>query len=212
MNAFATTCSQTLLAVLNAPVRAIVRMSATRTNYWLEFVVDAALVVVLCMEGWRLEGANPGRVVMAFGLGLFVYTFIEYLFHRWLFHTGMPWFADGHTRHHEDPLGYDSLPFFLPAMVSFGLVGLYVLFMPLGYAFLVAAAVTFGYMIYGLSHFTIHRVKFRNTVLRRWAASHHIHHHHADRNFGVTTPLWDILLGTRYVQRHARTNTTTHAA
>jgi sterol desaturase/sphingolipid hydroxylase (fatty acid hydroxylase superfamily) len=28
-----------------------------------------------------------------------------------------------------------------------------------------------------------------------------VHHYHPDTNFGVTTPLWDILLRTRYVRQ-----------
>jgi len=28
-----------------------------------------------------------------------------------------------------------------------------------------------------------------------------VHHYHPDSNFGVTTPLWDVLLGTRYVRQ-----------
>ncbi|MEW5315698.1 MAG: hypothetical protein WDW38_007108 [Sanguina aurantia] len=60
---------------------------------------------------------------------------------------------------------------------------------------------TFGYIIYGLSHFTIHHVRFKHPLLRRWAGSHHVHHYHPDTNFGLTTPLWDVLLGTRYVRQ-----------
>jgi dihydroceramide fatty acyl 2-hydroxylase len=44
-------------------------------------------------------------------------------------------------------------------------------------------------------------VRFQHPLLRRWAAAHHVHHYHPDSNFGVTTPLWDYLLGTRYVRR-----------
>jgi hypothetical protein len=31
--------------------------------------------------------------------------------------------------------------------------------------------------------------------------AHHVHHYHPGTNFGVTTPLWDVLLGTRYVRQ-----------
>ncbi|MGH9439701.1 MAG: sterol desaturase family protein, partial [Terriglobia bacterium] len=87
--------------------------------------------------------------------------------------------------------------------VSLALTGLCVLIMPTGFALLLTGTATFGYVVYGLSHFTIHHVRFRQPVLRHWAAAHHIHHHHPDSNFGVTTPLWDFILGTRYVQ-HSR--------
>lgn len=178
------------------------RMSSTKLNYWTEFAVDLGLIAVLAFEGWKLEGGRLLPAVAAIALGLFLYSFVEYLFHRWLFHKGPAWFADGHNQHHVNPVGYDSLPFFLPALVSLGLARLYMLVMPTGLALIVAGTVTFGYVVYGLSHFSMHHVRFKNPLLRRWAALHHIHHYHPDRNFGVTTPLWDILLGTRY-QRHS---------
>jgi sterol desaturase/sphingolipid hydroxylase (fatty acid hydroxylase superfamily) len=49
-----------------------------------------------------------------------------------------------------------------------------------------------------LSHVVIHARRFRSPLMRRWAGFHNIHHFHPETNFGVTTGLWDVLLGTRY--------------
>jgi len=182
-------------------VDGIVRMSSTRTNYWAEFAVDASLGCVLLFEGWRHLNSHSLMGVSAFVLGLFGFSFVEYAFHRWLFHTHVPLFSQGHDLHHERPLGYESLPFFLPGAILLLLTGIAVLLLPVGFALIMMAAVTFGYIAYGLSHFTIHRVRFNQPLLRRWAASHHVHHYHPGCNFGVTTPLWDVLLGTRYVRQ-----------
>jgi len=186
---------------LRSGVDAIVRMSSTRTNYWAELGVDTTLGALLVVEGWRLHADSPLIALLAIGLGLFAFSFIEYFFHRWMFHTRVPLFEQGHRTHHEQPLGYDSLPFFLPAVVLLTLAGLFTLIMPTGFALLMAGAITFGYITYGLSHFTIHHVRFKHPWLRRWAGAHHIHHYHPDSNFGLTTPLWDVLLGTRYVRQ-----------
>ncbi|TPG11913.1 fatty acid hydroxylase family protein [Rhodanobacter glycinis] len=182
-------------------VDAIVRMSSTRTNYWAELGVDTTLGLLLVVEGWRLHSGGPLTALLAIGLGLFAFSFIEYFFHRWMFHTRVPLFEQGHRTHHEQPLGYDSLPFFLPAVVLLTLAGVFMLLMPTGFALLMAGAITFGYIIYGLSHFIIHHVRFKHPWLRRWAGAHHVHHYHPDSNFGLTTPLWDVLLGTRYVRQ-----------
>lgn len=187
--------------LLRAGVDAIVRMSATRINYWTEVGLDVALCLLLLVEGWRLHAGNPLAALLAFGLGLLAFSFIEYFFHRWMFHTRVPLFEQGHRMHHAQPLGYDSLPFFLPAAVLLCLTGLLALVMPTSLALLMAGAMTLGYIAYGLSHFTIHHVRFKQPLLRRWAAAHHVHHYHPDSNFGVTTPLWDVLLGTRYVRQ-----------
>lgn len=173
-------------------------LSTTRTNYWAEYGLDMSLAVALVYVGWRHNSGGIGMLVLAAALGFLGFSFTEYCFHRWIFHTRIPLFADGHHKHHEDPLGYDALPFFLPALLSLGLTGLFSLVLPESFACFMMAATTFGYVVYGLSHFIIHHVRFRNRMLMRWAAVHHIHHHHADRNYGVTTPLWDYILNTRY--------------
>lgn len=187
--------------LVRAGVDSIVRMSSTPTNYWVEVGVDVTLCTLLVVEGWRLHTGGPLSALLAFALGLFAFSFVEYFFHRWMFHTRIPLFAQGHRMHHERPLGYDSLPFFLPGAVLLVLTGLVVLILPTGFALLMMGSVTLGYIAYGLSHFTIHHVRFKHPLLRRWAGAHHVHHHHPDSNFGVTTPLWDVLLGTRYVRQ-----------
>jgi sterol desaturase/sphingolipid hydroxylase (fatty acid hydroxylase superfamily) len=187
--------------LVRAGVDSIVRMSSTQTNYWVEVGVDVTLGLMLIVEGWRLHAGGPLTALLAIALGVFAFSFVEYFFHRWMFHTRIPLFEQGHRMHHEQPLGYDSLPFFLPGAVLLALTGLCVLVIPTGFAYLMMGSVTFGYIAYGLSHFTIHHVRFKHPLLRRWAGAHHVHHYHPDSNFGVTTPLWDVLLGTRYVRQ-----------
>jgi len=182
-------------------VDAIVRMSSTRTNYWAEVAIDSALCLLLLVLGWQQHDGGALTALLALGLGLFAFSFIEYFFHRWLFHTRIPLFTQGHDLHHARPLGYDSLPFFLPPVVLLLLAGVFVAVMPTGFALLLASSITFGYILYGLSHFIIHHVRFKQPLLRRWAGAHHVHHYHPDTNFGVTSSLWDVLLGTKYVRQ-----------
>jgi len=179
-------------------VDALIRMSRTRINYWLEFVLDSALGGALLTEGVRCHSSGLDTVLLVV-CGLLLFSFIEYCFHRWLLHGSLRLLAQRHSAHHGDPLGYDSMPFFLPALALLGLTGVAVLLMPEGDALLVASGIAFGYVTYGLSHFMIHHRRFRHALIRSWAANHHIHHHHPRHNFGVTSPLWDVLLRTRYV-------------
>ncbi len=188
-------------STLRHTLDAIARMSSTRTNYWAEVVVDTALGTLLLAAGMRYYTGGALGAIAAIALGLFIFSFLEYFFHRWMFHTHIPLFEEGHRMHHEHPLGYDSLPFFLPPVVLLGLTGLVVLVLPTGFALLLIGSITFGYIIYGLAHFIIHHVRFKQPWLRRWAGAHQVHHYHPDTNYGVTTPLWDILLRTRYVRQ-----------
>ncbi len=179
-------------------LKTITKLTKTPFNYWAEFAIDIPLGVVLIFAGLRTSKHNPIAVLLTILFGLFLFSFFEYAIHRWLFHGSVQIIAQSHHLHHVNPLGYDALPFFVPALILLGLIGLFVLFMPGNYAFILTGTVALGYVTYGLSHFTIHHHRFHYVFARDWAANHHIHHHHPDTNFGVTTPLWDILIGTGY--------------
>ena len=192
------------LRPFDKPLNAISKMSKTPWNYWAEFSVDIPVGAALIFAGLRRNDLASIGVFLVILLGLFLFSFIEYAFHRWLFHGSVQILAQGHRAHHDNPSGYDSLPFFLPAFVLLALTGVLLLLMSANVAFLLTGTITLGYATYGLCHFTIHHHRFHDTFARNWAARHHIHHYHPDTNFGVTTPLWDLLLDTRYIYNHKR--------
>ncbi len=185
-------------------VVAVVRMTRTKTNYWAEFVIDLSLAIVFVAYGIVKHEVEPVTGLLTFLLGLFIFTFIEYFVHRWVFHGPIKLLEQGHTAHHSDPKGYDSLPFFVPAVVMLTCTAVLSLFLPLAYDLLLCGAMMFGYLSYVLSHFAMHHWRPVNRYARRWAALHHVHHYHDTYNYGVTTPLWDIILGTKYSSRHKR--------
>ncbi|MBD8897994.1 sterol desaturase family protein [Rhodanobacter sp. DHG33] len=184
-------------------LQAIARMSSTRTNYWVGHAADFLVSFVLLGTAYWLGHGHSALVsVLVFLLGLLIFSFIEYAFHRWLFHGPVRLFEHGHTIHHEQPLGYDSLPFFFPPAVVLLLAAALALVLPTAMALLLTGAIALGYALYGFSHMIIHRRgRFNHPLARKWAAVHHVHHFHSDKNYGVTSPLWDFLLGTWYVSK-----------
>jgi sterol desaturase/sphingolipid hydroxylase (fatty acid hydroxylase superfamily) len=190
--------------VFDGALKPIAKMSQTRANSRAALIADFIVSVVLLTMGIRSAYQHPFAALFTCLSGLILFTLIEYCFHRWLFHGSIPLMEPGHRKHHESPLGYDSLPFFLPPVLVLMLLALFTLFMPMSYALLLAGGLAAGYSTYGLSHLAIHVTRFRHPLIKRWAAIHYIHHHHPDKNFGVTTPLWDIVLGTRYVPTRHR--------
>ncbi|HUN55030.1 MAG TPA: sterol desaturase family protein [Smithella sp.] len=185
--------------MFNTVLNFVLNMSKTRANYWGEFAVDIPLGIALIFMGLRRNDLNMPVVFLFVISGLFFFSFFEYFIHRWLFHGRIQVMARGHRLHHLNPAGYDSLPFFLPAIILLTLTGIFVLLIPANRAFVLTGTMTFGYVIYGLSHFAIHHVRFKTRLVRHWSARHLIHHQHPRYNFGVTTPLWDVLLGTPYI-------------
>lgn len=176
----------------------LAHMSTTRANLALGLACDWLAGLLLAVAALAHGGLHAAPALLAVAAGLFVFSFIEYAAHRWLFHGTIRPFRAGHDRHHRNPMGYDALPFFLPPLFMGGLAGLSSRLLPLSYALLLAAAVALGYALYGSSHVLLHARRFRQPLLRRWQRFHDLHHAHPEANFGVTTGLSDVMLGTRW--------------
>ena len=188
----------------------LARLSVSRFNLRAGLTCDSLISVVLIATGVWYGAMHPGLATLTVACGLFVFTFIEYAAHRWLFHGNTGPFRAGHDHHHVDPLGYDALPFFMPPLFMCALGALFALALPWGYALLLAGTIAAGYAAYGLSHVVIHVHHFKSPLMRRWVGFHNIHHYHPESNFGVTTGLWDYLLGTHYVRKPRPAHATPH--
>jgi sterol desaturase/sphingolipid hydroxylase (fatty acid hydroxylase superfamily) len=133
--------------------------------------------------------------------GVFTWTFLEYVIHRWGGHDRRfrktP-FGQEHTRHHIDDYFAPTWKKLLAALgvtaiasvVATSLVGA-----AAGLAY-VAGLMTF-YGVYEV----LHRIEHTHAGIGpygRWARRHHFHHHFVDgrANYGVTSPLWDMVFGT----------------
>jgi sterol desaturase/sphingolipid hydroxylase (fatty acid hydroxylase superfamily) len=184
------------------------RLSSTKFNAQMGLLLDVGVSLALLAAGLRSNTFGIPTAILTVAAGLFVFSLVEYVFHRWLFHGYPNPTRDGHDKHHDDPHGYDALPFFLPPLGVLALAALFALFAPWSIALLLSGALAAGYATYGISHTIIHATRFRARIAVRWAANHHIHHNHPECNFGVTSPLWDIVLGTRYVPARSRNQRT----
>ncbi|MCK9514913.1 MAG: sterol desaturase family protein [Ottowia sp.] len=177
-------------------VQPLARLSRSRANLWLGLGCDWLAACLLCGAALAHGGLAAPAALLIVPLGLLMFSFVEYAAHRWLFHGRTGPLRAGHARHHRNPAGYDALPFFLPPLVMAGLAGLLMLVLPTAMALLLAGVFAMGYALYGSSHVILHARRFRTPLLARWQRFHDVHHSHPGSNFGVTTGLWDWLLGT----------------
>ncbi len=187
-----------------AGIGRLAALSQTKANAHMGLACDIAIGMGLVAFGKVKYGSGMALPASSFLAGLLLFTFVEYAFHRWLFHGAIAFFRQGHTQHHLHPKNDDALPFFAPPMAMLAFATLLAAFVPVDVAALFVGGIAFGYACYGLGHTIIHRRRFALAWPRVWAARHHIHHNHPAKNFGVTTPLWDILLGTRYPRSGVR--------
>lgn len=139
--------------------------------------------------------------LISFVASLVGWTLLEYAIHFWLGHLpkGRILISSEHLKHHRDllyftPLGLKVLgavPVLLVLLIVVG--GLWGFAAGLG----CVTAVALGWSIYESLHESIH-VKGPSGRYSRWAARHHLSHHfcHPRCNYGVTTPIWDLIFRT----------------
>lgn len=146
---------------------------------------------------------NWWAVVGYFFAGLFTWTFLEYILHRFLYHSARDGSYDRgfhytfHGIHHEYPNDRNRLvlpP--IPSLIIASIVFL-LLYLPFGTrAFLLAPGIMTGYLIYMNIHVMVHKYAMPSRF-NFWWKHHSIHHFQQhDRAFGVSSPLWDYIFGT----------------
>ncbi|HEX6490541.1 MAG TPA: sterol desaturase family protein [Gaiellaceae bacterium] len=137
--------------------------------------------------------------------GYFFWTFVEYWFHRSVFHfeperglgARLHWMI--HGVHHDHP--NDPKRLVLPPVVSLPLATAFlalfwaVLGPPLAWAF--GAGFYAGYLGYDMLHFALHHRRPKSRLGKRLYELHMRHHFEDDtRGFGVSAPWWDIVFRT----------------
>jgi sterol desaturase/sphingolipid hydroxylase (fatty acid hydroxylase superfamily) len=155
-------------------------------------------------------GRLAASVLVGFILGLFLWTFLEYTLHRFLFHFP----ARGalqerisflfHGVHHAQPQCKTRLV--MPPAVSIPMAA-----MVYGLLYLILAVwlkipqwvdpltsgMLIGYLIYDLTHYATHHFPMRSRFAK-FLKRYHMQHHYKTPNqrFGVSSPLWDWVFGT----------------
>ncbi len=156
------------------------------------------------------DGGTLLRVPAGLLGGHFLWTFIEYSVHRWVFHfrPRTAWQERViflfHGIHHAQPQCKTRLV--MPPVVSvpmaFAVYGLLdvlasrLLGAPQWIDPLFAGSVI-GYLAYDLIHYGTHHWPMHGRVLKYLKRHHMLHHFKTpDQRFGVSSPLWDLAFGT----------------
>ena len=152
-------------------------------------------------RGWMDHGL---LVVPAFLGGMLITTLIEYCLHRFIFHHE---FKDKegrlqgfllHGYHHEFP--NDPMRLVLPPIGIWpvaAILGVIWYFAFGSFFWTVYGGTAAGYIAYDWTHYYTHHGNPRGGI-GKWIKRYHMLHHHDSPNhrYGITTPLWDFVLGT----------------
>jgi len=178
----------------------IMRISESKVNYWATYVMDLSLMTYcLAYDGMRLD-VRAFSMVGLYALGVFSWTFMEYVFHRWMYHMGLPMTVEGHQKHHDDPTAYIAMPFIVTPMLFLPIQWLFSVYLHIAGFSSVLGGFFGGYIAYSFMHHSLHHYKMPIAWLRHLQSQHRIHHALPDANFGVTTRFWDRVFGTEFVK------------
>ena len=158
------------------------------------------------------RGLTLIAVIGLFGVGILIWTLVEYTMHRWIFHYepkskwGKQLHFMLHGVHHDYP--NDASRLVMPPAVSIPLAFIfYGIFLVLFGRFTppIFAGLLIGYLFYDTLHYATHHFPMRSGIWLR-LKKHHLRHHYQDDHvgFGVSSPLWDYIFRTQEDPREAR--------
>ncbi|XP_038610260.1 fatty acid 2-hydroxylase [Tachyglossus aculeatus] len=194
--------------------------ACSKTTWYMVLVVWVPLVLYfswLCFSSLAQENVRlfttftseysipvPKYVFpLFFALGMFLWTMVEYLIHRFLFHMKPP--ASNsylimlhflvHGQHHKSP--YDGSRLVFPPIPASLMIGAFYLLLrfilPEAVGGSVFAGGLLGYIIYDMTHYYLHFGSPRKGSYLYGLKAYHVKHHfeHQKLGFGVSTRFWD---------------------
>lgn len=190
---------------------------------FLEFFTHISPIVVLVIFIpliafflWHGLTLNPGqgwwKVMLAWFIGIVIWTPSEYILHRFVFHFHPKNPSErmkrvlflAHGVHHAQPREKTRLV--MPPMLSIPLAALfYLVFWLLVGSLLNApswvsglfAGFIFGYVVYDMMHYGLHHFSFKLKIFRQLRQHHMAHHFKTpSQRFGVSLIIWDRIFRT----------------
>lgn len=178
----------------------------------LTVAVVWAPVVAFFVGSAVLDSAEKAWYVVPLGVfvGWFVWTFVEYTMHRFIFHYHPKTerlkrvFFVMHGVHHAQPMCKTRLvmppAISVPVALVFFLLFQFLTVRVLGapeWLNPVFGGFIGGYLVYDLMHYSIHHSSVRSGIFFA-IRTHHLRHHGACSfmRYGVTFSLWDHVFGT----------------
>jgi 4-hydroxysphinganine ceramide fatty acyl 2-hydroxylase len=158
---------------------------------------------MLYLSLWQRKLSIP-TVAGLFVLGILLWTLLEYLIHRYIFHyepkshLGKRLHYIVHGVHHDYP--NDARRLVMPPSISVPLAVLFYILFLLIFGHLapgVFAGLVFGYVCYDMLHYATHHFPMKRG-LWLWLKQYHLRHHYKndDAGFGISSPIWDYVFGT----------------
>lgn len=176
----------------------------THTHISAPLIIFGLIASILVYYGIFEKGFEVPFMILLFFAGLFFFTFVEYLMHRYLYHLPATSPRNEkiaytmHGVHHDYPKDKSRLA--MPPVLSLIIATvLFILYRAvlgdLVFGFL--SGFLIGYAGYLAIHYSVHAFRVPDNFLKILWHHHSIHHYReSDRAFGVSSPFWDMVFNT----------------
>ena len=170
---------------------------------WFELysiLVCVILTLPLIISAALLRHSYPFLFhLILFLTGWFIWTWIEYHYHRFLLHpkTGRKKTSTSksHQHHHTNPSQFETTLLHRIVLFIFSCVFIYISYRLNNY-FTLFSGFFWGWAAFCYIHYLLHQ-KWTKAFMRRHHAFHIAHHcKYTDKCFGVSVVWWDILFDT----------------
>jgi len=70
------------------------------------------------------------------------------------------------------------------------------------YLWMFFATFLVGYLFYDIGHYAMHHFNFKSGFFKKLKQHHMLHHYQdPDKGFGVSSPLWDLIIGSVFSKK-----------
>ena len=176
----------------------------TRTTFYFPVILFLLVGVATALYCYLSLKINVFIIVALFVAGLFAFTLVEYLIHRFVFHFNASTPGQEllkykiHGVHHHFPKDKDRLA--MPPFMSLTLAVLFFLLYKWlfgNYGIALFSGFVSGYSVYLIIHYAVHRYRQPRNFLSILWKHHSLHHYRSDNSaFSVSNPMWDYIFGT----------------
>ena len=174
----------------------------SRANVYLHYGIYTSLIIYFGLRA--LLHLSFLRSCIDIMVGLISWTLIEYVIHRFAFHfDANSQFGKAvrfifHDVHHAYPkkVSRSVTPLMFSLPIAFIFFTIFTLILNSN-ANAIFAGSLLGYILFTAMHDSTHHFAMSHPILKS-LKRHHLRHHYFDttKNFGVSTPIWDIVFGT----------------
>jgi sterol desaturase/sphingolipid hydroxylase (fatty acid hydroxylase superfamily) len=187
----------------------------SRTHIAVPLVIFFSYAAGLLYWNIKNTSLSPLTTAAMFVIGVIVFTWVEYMVHRYVFHmktytalrTKLQYTL--HGVHHEYPKDKDRLA--MPPLLSITIATLLLLILKVligDFVFAFLPGFLVGYAAYLGVHYMVHAYPPPKNFFRALWVNHSIHHYKdGEVVFGVSSPLWDYVYGTMKTKQFAERQT-----